>query len=36
VVVHNIVARGTMDQKIARALRAKNATQAHLLQALKK
>lgn len=35
VIVHNIIAKNTMDQKIARALRAKDATQSHLLQALK-
>jgi SNF2 family DNA or RNA helicase len=35
VVVHNIVAKDTMDQRIARALRNKNATQSHLLEALK-
>jgi len=35
VVVHNIVAKDTMDQRIAKALRAKDKTQAHLLQALK-
>jgi SNF2 family DNA or RNA helicase len=35
VVVHNIVAKDTMDQKIAKALRGKNVTQAHLLEALK-
>lgn len=36
VIVHNIVAAKTKDQEIAKALGQKDATQAHLLQALKK
>lgn len=35
VIVHSIVAKDTMDQRIAKALSRKDATQAHLLEALK-
>lgn len=36
VIVHNIVVKRSKDQDIARALRSKDATQGHLLRALKK